>query len=289
MKSLSKLLVPIDFSERSVGAGHYARMLADAYGSEIVLAHVVVPPHYEFGTLEIGGSMLAEIYAARTAQVQKDLAAFAAEHLSGMNVRLELLEGEPARRIVEFAHEEDIGLIVMPTHGYGSFRRFILGSVTAKVLHDANCPVWTGAHLEDARPVTTAGLGHILCAVDLGILTARTLSWAAGLQRQFGTRLTVVHAPAYSRDSESESGTDWRGSAESRVRDAMAEAGAGPPCPMDVVIEPGDPPKVICGLASEIGAGLLVIGRGSAAGVFGRLRTNAYAIIRQAPCPVVSV
>jgi hypothetical protein len=36
-------------------------------------------------------------------------------------------------------------------------------------------------------------------------------------------------------------------------------------------------------------ADLLVIGRGSAAGMFGRLRTNAYAIIRQSPCPVVSV
>jgi nucleotide-binding universal stress UspA family protein len=36
-------------------------------------------------------------------------------------------------------------------------------------------------------------------------------------------------------------------------------------------------------------ADLLVIGRGSAAGLFGRLRTNAYAIIRQSPCPVVSV
>jgi nucleotide-binding universal stress UspA family protein len=36
-------------------------------------------------------------------------------------------------------------------------------------------------------------------------------------------------------------------------------------------------------------ADALVIGRGSAAGLFGRLRSNAYAIIRQAPCPVVSV
>jgi hypothetical protein len=33
----------------------------------------------------------------------------------------------------------------------------------------------------------------------------------------------------------------------------------------------------------------VIIGRGSAAGDFGRLRTNSYAIIRQSPCPVVSV
>jgi nucleotide-binding universal stress UspA family protein len=51
----------------------------------------------------------------------------------------------------------------------------------------------------------------------------------------------------------------------------------------------GDPASAICTAAESMGAGVLVIGRGSAAGVFGRLRTNAYAIIRQSPCPVVSV
>jgi len=46
---------------------------------------------------------------------------------------------------------------------------------------------------------------------------------------------------------------------------------------------------VVCELAKRLPAELLVIGRGSAAGVFGRLRTNAYAIIRESPCAVVSV
>jgi len=46
---------------------------------------------------------------------------------------------------------------------------------------------------------------------------------------------------------------------------------------------------VVCRTAERVQADLLVIGRGSAAGIFGRLRTNAYAIIRQSPCPVVSV
>jgi nucleotide-binding universal stress UspA family protein len=57
----------------------------------------------------------------------------------------------------------------------------------------------------------------------------------------------------------------------------------------DRAVEPGEAPKVICAAAARIGADVLVIGRGSAAGVFGRLRANAYAIIRESPCPVVSV
>ena len=57
----------------------------------------------------------------------------------------------------------------------------------------------------------------------------------------------------------------------------------------DFLIEDGEPAAVICEAAARLRADMLVIGRGSAAGVFGRLRTNAYAIIRQSPCPVVSV
>ena len=36
----------------------------------------------------------------------------------------------------------------MPTHGFGPLRRFLLGSVAAKVLHDAQCPVWTSVHTD---------------------------------------------------------------------------------------------------------------------------------------------
>ena len=95
MQSLSRLLFPIDFSERSLGAARYARLLAAHYGSEIVLLHVVPPPQYEFGALEVSGSMLTELYTARAAQVEKDLHAFAAVELAGFNVRSVLLEGDP--------------------------------------------------------------------------------------------------------------------------------------------------------------------------------------------------
>jgi nucleotide-binding universal stress UspA family protein len=61
------------------------------------------------------------------------------------------------------------------------------------------------------------------------------------------------------------------------------------PASPEILIESGDAAKMVCSLASRTGADVLVIGRGSAAGVFGRLRANAYSIIRQSPCPVVSV
>ena len=289
MRSLSKVLLPIDFSERSLAAARYARLLADRYQSEITLLHVLAPPHYEFGALEIGGSMLTELYRTRSAQVEKELSSFLVPELAGLGVRRVVLEGDPAKRIVEFAHGEKMGLIVMPTHGYGSFRRFILGSITAKVLHDANCPVWTGVHLEEAPPVDSQGLHHIVCGVDLGILTTRTLEWATMLQKDFGSRLTVVHAPVCAGEIAAHPDPVRLADSEARLRAAMAGVTDQAGCQAELLIEPGDPPKVVCGVAERLHADLLVIGRGSAAGVFGRLRTNAYAIIRQSPCPVVSV
>jgi nucleotide-binding universal stress UspA family protein len=60
-------------------------------------------------------------------------------------------------------------------------------------------------------------------------------------------------------------------------------------CQAEVRVEAGDPSKVVAQLAGDLKADLLVIGRKSEAGVLGRLDMTAYSIIRQSPCPVVSV
>ena len=288
MPSLDRILLPVDFSERSVGAARYARTLACHFHSELTLLHVLAPPHYEFGALEIGGSMLSELYRNRSAQIKKELETFLSAELAGLPVLRLVLEGDPARRIVEHAHSGGSHLIIMPTHGYGPFRRFILGSITAKVLHDADCPVWTGVHLEET-PAAAPAPRHVMCAVDLGPQSAQALAWAAWLAGVCGARLTVAHAVTSPPDAAGDSETDWRvdlrgaaGAELCRLRESISQDA-------EMVIEAGDPPQVICSAAARTGADVLVIGRGSAAGHFGRLRTNAYAIIRQSPCPVVSV
>jgi nucleotide-binding universal stress UspA family protein len=289
MQSLSKILLPVDFSERSVGAAHYASLLASHFHSELILLHALPPPQMEFGPLDIGGTRLAEVYRDRSARVCGELDGFLAGELAGLNVRRVVIEGDPAAKIVEFAHQQAAGLIIMPTHGYGPFRRFILGSNTAKVLHDADCPVWTGVHIEDAPASGWIPLRNILCAIDLGPQSSKTLCWAAQLALEFGARLSMVHATGPTPEPDDSSDASWQsgirqaaGTELQRLRQLVhAEA--------DLILEGGDPAKAICATAERIQADLLVIGRGSAAGVFGRLRTNAYAIIRMSPCPVVSV
>jgi nucleotide-binding universal stress UspA family protein len=288
VRSLSQILVPVDFSERAVGAARCAKALADHFHSTLTLLHVIPPSTFDVGPLDAGGALLPELYAARTGQANAELDGFLASELPAPTVQRTVTEGDPAARIVAFAHGHPVDLIVMPTHGYGPFRRFILGSNTAKVLHDADCPVWTGVHMPEAPQ---AGLPphRILCAVDLGPQSSKALEWAGWLQREFGAELTLLHVTASSPEPAPGVETRWR----SQIREAIAEEferlqqAAGTSA--TALIESGETAPAICAAASRIGADLLVIGRGSAAGVFGRLRTNSYAIIREAPCPVVSV
>jgi nucleotide-binding universal stress UspA family protein len=289
MGSLSRILLPVDFSERSVAAARYARSLAGYFGSEILLLHVLTPPQYEFGALQIGGSMLEELYRGRARQAASELDAFLAAELAGVNVERAVVEGDPAGKIIECARERSVDIIMMPTHGFGPYRRFILGSNTAKVLHDADCPVWTCAHIEQVSSAAAIPLRAILCAVDLGSESSKTLFWAAALALEFGARLTLFHATAGDADIGDDSEVNWRIDVREAAERELLRLRRFVHAEADVLIEAGEPAKAICAAAARVQADALVIGRGSAAGLFGRLRTNAYAIIRQAPCPVVSV
>jgi nucleotide-binding universal stress UspA family protein len=286
---LSRILLPVDFSERAVCAGHYARALHDRFGSQVIVLHALPPPHYEFGAMEVGGSVLEDLYRQRSEQAERDVSTFLSEELAADFTERLIVEGDPAHKIVETAHDREAGLIVMPTHGYGTFRRFILGSVTAKVLHDADCPVWTGVHME-VPCATDVHFRHVVAALDLGQQTERTLMWASRFAQSAGAKLSLIHAMP---DLEGKAGEyfdpEWRLHVEKAVREEVdgLQARLGTDAPLTV--STGEPAATVCEMARELGADVLVIGRGSASGLLGRLRANAYSIIRQANCPVVSV
>ena len=223
MQSPTRILLPLDFSERSAGAVRYGRVLASQFGAELILLHVVTPPQLEFGAVEIGGSRLGDLYRDQVGAAGRALESFHAEELSGLNVRRTVLEGDPARRIVEFSHERAADLIVMPTHGYGTFRRFILGSNTAKVLHDADCPVWTGVHLDETQVEPVPQIKTVLCGVDLGSQSSKALCWAALFAQSFGARLVLLHVTSARSGPGGRFGSELaRGRAGGRRRRAAA-------------------------------------------------------------------
>jgi len=179
---------------------------------------------------------------------------------------------------------------MMPTHGYGPFRRFLLGSVTAKVLHDVDCPVWTGVHM-DRAPVASTSFDHIACAINLGPQSAAVLDWASRMAAEFNARLSLIHVVA-SLDPRTEDyyfSPEWRAHVMKCAKADVEELQTTLGTRAEVHLEVGDVAKAVCSAAEDLKADVLVTGRSAMSGATGRLPSKTYAIIRDSPCPVVSV
>ena len=290
MLSIDHILIPVDFSERSIGAARYARLLACHFRSEITLLHVLEPPAYALGPMELGGIIDSDLIRVRERAAEDQLQSFLAEEFRPLPSRRLVHAGDPAQNIVQLAHAEAVGLIVMPTHGYGPIRRSILGSVAAKVLHDARCPVFTGVHFDDFATLPAPDFRSVLCAVDFGPQSLEVVRWADQFATSFGIGLTATHATPALTPLGAYINPEWKTRLErqagERLERLLTEAGV---TAQVVISNDGDASKVVCDVAERLQCSVLVIGRGSASGASGHLRAHAYSIIRHSPCPVVSI
>jgi nucleotide-binding universal stress UspA family protein len=167
----------------------------------------------------------------------------------------------------------------MPTRGLGFYRHGLLGSVTAKVLHDVKCPVWTGVHSEEAPPLERIACRKVLCALDLEERSSQVLDWATFLACECRAELGIVHA------IPNVEAPPLLAEVRTRISALLAAAGTN----AMIMIDRGGPVNVVTGAAKEFHADLLIIGRHSSSGSDGYLRHNAYAILRKSVCPVISI
>ena len=302
-----KILSPVDFSERSEHAVRYAAALAHRFESELILVHVLEPLSLDYSMVDPDRSLFDNVLEIRRQRAREQIDAFAWDVSNAFRI---LAEGDAADQILAAASRQNADLIVMPTRGRSRIRRFIVGSVTAKVLHDSAIPVWTGVHLDYEQNFPELRLQKVLCAVDFGPQTTAVLKSGAHLALAFDASVSLVHvvsvmetsdfvrsAPAVGRGSHRRcNSADLAASRESVVRELLRSVedrlrmlvrGAG--IDAQCYIEHGDAHKAVPAKAHEIGADLIIIGRGCSQDVAGRLRAQAYGIIRQAPCPVLSV
>ena len=105
-----------------------------------------------------------EIPVDATGVFQKRLAEFLRYELEQLDVARVVIEGDPASEIVEFAGRRGFDLVMIPTHGYGEFRRLVLGSVTSHLLRNTACPVWTDVHVENVPRLEDIAFRKIVCA-----------------------------------------------------------------------------------------------------------------------------
>ncbi len=290
MADIRTIVFPVDFSARSAGAAHYVEALARDLNPKIHMIHVLPPAHYEAMSLEVTGPALAEVLASREAAAAAQMEKFLTPELDDFDVERAVLDGDPGRKIVDFAESVNADLIAMPTHGYGPFRRFILGSVTAKVLHDAKCPVLTGVHMEQAPPLDRIHFRTIVVALDLCGSSRYILQWAGQLAQRYQAKLVLTHVvPSIEGKAGEYFDPEWRDTFAKPARDKIGCLLSDLGLEAEVVIGWGEASKQVCEVAVAHQADLLIIGRGHTESALGRLRTHSYAIIRMAACPVISV
>jgi len=288
MRAFQKILFPVDMSDHCTATAPFVEAMTKRYNADLTLLHVLEMPS---GLIPdwYGGAVpvidTAAIWEAETEAAQSYLT----DKFQGLKVNRVIVEGDAAQAIDDYARENGTDLIMIPTHGYGLFRTLLLGSVTAKVLHDTPCPVWTGVHVEDV-PAVSPEFATVICAVDRTEDSVPTMRFACRLAQDNQAKLLLVHAiPGAEVAPEKYFDTDLRAYLEEDARKTIGQlqqtAGVG----AALCLGAGEVSHVVRDAALGHSADLVVIGRGHATRTLGRLRSNVYSIIRDAPCPVISV
>lgn len=136
----TKILVPLDGSALAERAIVQAEEIARAAGAELILIQVVQAPLGQ--TPEAGQAEEEKAFRETAAQARAYLG-MVATRVSGGGVRSRfvVLEGSPAAGILGFAHDEDVDMIVMSTHGRSGISKLVMGSVAEKVMLTTKRPV----------------------------------------------------------------------------------------------------------------------------------------------------
>src|SRR5689334_17455788 len=181
MLNFRKILFPVDFSGSSKYTAPYVAWIARKFHGQVTLLHALDI----FLTSSSAPLLRPDLQASYEDLIRKqresDLIEFAPSAFAGLNATRVVEVGDAAETIVRYIEKNEIDLVVMPTHGWGTFRWLLLGSVTAKVLYDVSCPVWTMVHSETFVTSDTNNIRTIVCGVDPYLEPIRIIQAASEL------------------------------------------------------------------------------------------------------------
>lgn len=276
------IVCPVDFSEASRTALHYAAVIADHFGARLVVA-TVDDPLLDSAAESAGVSLEQE--------TERELQRFVADTVPKASAPPTTLDvtvsvGKPAPEILRVAQEAAADLIVMSSHGQSGMSKRFFGSTTERVLRETTIPVLVTP--KDAeRAVSISGMsrhvGHVMAPVDLTAASPHQVKVAGGIAVALGvplllaTVLESLHIPQRVRLAIPGPDNERRANAEAGLLDLInaSETNAA----VETFVLSGDPSEEIVRLAETRQAGLIVMGLHSSGMLGPRMGSVTYRVL----------
>ena len=261
----STILCPIDYSEASAGALHYAAAIAEHLAARLIVLAVEDP------MLTTALDLSSGIHWTREAS-ERETAGFAASVFGENSAALAMCDydvaiGKPPVEILRIARERGCGLIVMSSHGITGVRKLFFGSTTERVLRETTIPVLVTPPIdpgpirfEDARRL----LHRMVVPVDLSPASvhhtqvARTLAEALSLPMVLVHVIEPLRSRVLSRHHLIGLDASRRAAAEERLEELIATL--PPHLPPEALLVFGDPAEEAAKVVRDRQAGLVVMG-----------------------------
>jgi nucleotide-binding universal stress UspA family protein len=289
----TSLLLATDCSAEARRAQEVAIFLARACGAELVILSVLEAPPGMDTQYQVNQVYLEQL--GKDVRKQTDLLVREAE-AQGLSVKAEIVTGMPSQQINEAARARKSDLVVMGTRGRTGLAHVLLGSTAEGVVRGAPCPVLTVRSAPDrGQPAPAIRLTHILVPVDFSDCSIEALEYAVQAAKVFAASVTILHViePAsYGLDftlSHADDAQKARAAIEKRLAE-LAVLFKGQGISAQYRLQGGAPGGAITDTAHAVNADLIVMGTHGRRG-FSHLVSGsiAEAVLRRAPCPVLTV
>jgi nucleotide-binding universal stress UspA family protein len=275
-EGLKTIVVATELGSRSESALDYARKLASAYGSRIVLAHGIDPVDYAAVDAVPGRVLRGLTEEARTA-----LNEMAADLIQeGIHSHSEIRQGAVAQMLVDVVRQYQAGLIVVGTRGNHGVGPLVVGAIAEQLVRLAPCPVLAVAEDWNAGDFRPLPGGPVLLAMERNEAAPAAAATACSLAEVFHRTLLVLHA---------------RGPAEASAflnpgATTLAQFGIKPAgrFPVRCIVKDGNPSDAIAEATAQYHPSLLVAGVKRTSETPGPHGT-AYAMLARSRVPVLCV